>query len=133
MRHNFGAEPVYATEPACRVTSEQKQIQRNFYKAAREFFTYIGSHQTIIPSYSDRYHHKEAISSSFAESTVNELISKRMVKKQQMRWTKKGAHLLLQLRVKTLNKELLGTFHQWYPQMNKGGVAKGLDDIKVAA
>jgi len=59
----------------------------------------------------------EAVSTSFVESTVNELISKRMVKKQQMRWTQRGAHLLLQVRVKTLNNELKSHFAQWYPGM----------------
>src|SRR5882762_6720744 len=29
------------------------------------------------------------------ESTVNYVVSKRMVKKQQMRWSQRGAHLLL--------------------------------------
>ncbi len=38
-----------------------------------------------------------------------------MVKKQQMRWTKKGAHLLLQVRVKTLNDELRSKFEDWHP------------------
>ena len=32
-----------------------------------------------------------------------------------MRWTKKGAHLLLQLRIKNLNNELRGYFDKWYP------------------
>ncbi len=31
---------------------------------------------------------------AFVESTVNQVISKPMVKKQQMRWTPRGAHLL---------------------------------------
>ena len=57
------------------------------------------------------------ISPAFVESTVNEVISKRMKKKQQMRWTKKGAHLLLQVRIKTLNGELKETFKRWYPKM----------------
>jgi len=34
---------------------------------------------------------------------VNQVISKRMVKKQQMRWTESGAHNLLQIRTKVLN------------------------------
>ena len=42
-----------------------------------------------------------------------------MVKKQQMRWTKKGAHLLLQIRVKVLDKELKKCFIKWYPRMEK--------------
>ena len=50
----------------------------------------------FIPNYSNRYNYGETISSAFVESTVNEVVSKRMVKQQQMRWTKKGAHLLLQ-------------------------------------
>lgn len=38
-----------------------------------------------------------------------------MVKKQQMRWSKRGAHLLLQVRTKVLNEELRETFDRWYP------------------
>jgi len=38
------------------------------------------------------------------------LISKRMVKKQQMQWTPRGAHLLLQTRTKVLNNELEAVF-----------------------
>jgi len=45
------------------------------------------------------------------------VISKRFVKKQQMRWTKKGAHLLLQVRAQVLNEDLRPTFERWYPAM----------------
>jgi len=34
-----------------------------------------------------------------------------------MGWTKRGAHLLLQVRIKTLNGELKETFKRWYPKM----------------
>ncbi len=37
-----------------------------------------------------------------------------MVKKQQMQWTHKGAHLLLQTRTAVLNGELKGYFERWY-------------------
>jgi hypothetical protein len=37
------------------------------------------------------------------ESTVNQVISKRFCKKQQMAWTPRGAHLLLQSRTRVLN------------------------------
>jgi hypothetical protein len=56
------------------------------------------------------------ISTAFVESTVNYVISKRMVKKQQMRWTPKGAHLLLQIRTKALNNEFEEVFRNWYPK-----------------
>ena len=57
------------------------------------------------------------ISTGFVESTVNQVISKRFCKKQQMQWTKRGAHLLLQTRVKTLNRELGAVFRRWYPDL----------------
>ena len=50
-------------------------------------------------------------------SAVNQVISKRMVKKQQMRWTESGAHNLLQIRTKVLNNQLRETFIRWYPGM----------------
>ena len=37
------------------------------------------------------------------------------VKRQSMQWTKRGAYLLLQARVKTLNHELGSAFCRWYP------------------
>jgi hypothetical protein len=43
------------------------------------------------------------------------VISKRMVKKQQMRWTARGAHLLLQVRTQVLNDDFRQTFERWYP------------------
>src|ERR687884_254473 len=59
----------------------------------------------------------EAIATGFVESTVNQVVSKRFCKKQQMQWSKRGAHLLLQTRVKTLNRELGSVCKHWYPDM----------------
>ena len=70
-----------------------------------------------IPNYGNRYRNVEPISSAVVESTVNQVISKRMCKKQQMRWTPAGAHRLLQLRVRVLDGELHNTFKGWYPAM----------------
>jgi hypothetical protein len=50
---------------------------------------------------------------------VNEVISKRFVKNQQMRWTNEGAHKLLQVRIHVLNDELRRTFCRWYPDMEE--------------
>lgn len=50
------------------------------------------------------------------ESVVDRPVSYgRMVKNQQMRWTPRGAHLLLQIRTRVLNDELATDFHRWYP------------------
>ena len=46
------------------------------------------------------------ISSSIAESAVDDVVSLRCAKKRQMRWTDKGARLLVQIRVVMLNDEL---------------------------
>ncbi len=73
----------------------------------------------MIPNYGERWRSGEAISSAFVESAVNQVISKRMVKKQQMRWSKRGAHLLLQVRTKVLNEELRETFDRWYPNSHE--------------
>ena len=86
-------------------------------KAVREFGRYIESNEAFIPNYGERYRYGEAISSAMAESTVNQLVSKRFEKKQQMRWTKQGAHLLLQVRIQVCNGDLRATFDQWYPQL----------------
>jgi hypothetical protein len=40
------------------------------------------------------------LSSAFTESTANQFVSKRIVKRQQMRWTLQDAHLLLQVRTR---------------------------------
>ena len=87
-------------------------------KAVAEFRTYIEHNAASIPNYGERYRNGEAISSAMAESTVNQVISKRMVKQQQMRWSPDGAHLLLQVRTQVLNDDLRGVFGQWYPSFD---------------
>jgi len=83
--------------------------------AVEEFHAYIDNNRDFIPNYGERYRHGETISTATAESTVNQVISKRMVKRQQMQWSQRGAHLLLQTRTRVLNDELEKTFRGWYP------------------
>ena len=90
-------------------------IASKLYKAVLEFTTYIENNRRFIPNYGERYRNGERISTGFVESTVNYVVSKRMVKKQQMRWSQRGAHLLLQIRTRVLNGEWEETFRQWYP------------------
>ena len=49
------------------------------------------------------------------ESTINSVVSRRRVKKQQLQWTPEGAHLLLQVRTQVLNGDWEATFRTWYP------------------
>jgi hypothetical protein len=48
----------------------------------------------------------------------SEVVSKRIVKKQQMQWTPEGAHLLLQVRSQVLNDNWEATFRAWYPRFH---------------
>ena len=59
--------------------------------AVEEFHAYIDNNRDFIPNYGERYRHGETISTATAESTVNQVISKRMVKRQQMQWSQRGA------------------------------------------
>jgi hypothetical protein len=102
--------------------------RRSLLKALRDFRVYITTNARLIPNYGERYRYGEAIATGFVESTVNQVVSKRFVKKQQMRWSPRGAHLLLQTRTRVLNDELRQTFQQWYPGMRNEEV-----ELKEAA
>jgi hypothetical protein len=111
---------------------------RKLLKAVNAFETYVANHRAFIPNYGERYRQKKPISTGFTESAVNQVVSKRFVKKQQMRWTEAGAHLLLQIRVEVLigrrppapsltntrragldllNGDWRATLSRWYPAM----------------
>ena len=76
----------------------QEETTRKLLKAVEEFGTYIERNGGFIPNYGERYRNGERISTGFVESAINQGVSKRMSKKQQMQWTQRGAHLLLQVR-----------------------------------
>lgn len=86
-----------------------------FARSAREFSVYIQSNEGSLINYGERFRSGERISSSIAESTVNAVVSKRFAKRQQMQWTRRGAHLLLQTRTRALDGTLRPLFEQWYP------------------
>ncbi len=68
------------------VDAQASPEARKLARTLREFDHYIRTNQSSLPNYGDRYRNGEAISSAVAESSVNQIISKRFVKKQQMRW-----------------------------------------------
>jgi hypothetical protein len=90
---------------------------KRLVKATAGLATYIANNAAAIVTYSERWHKGERISTAFVESTVNRVVSRRFAKKQQMQWSKVGAHRLLQTRTKTLDGTLRDLFTQWYPGM----------------
>jgi hypothetical protein len=90
---------------------------KRLIKAAAGLATDIANNAAAIVNYSRRWDNGERISIAFVESTVNLVVSRRFAKKQQMQWSKVGAHRLLQTRTKTLNGTLRDLFTRWYPDM----------------
>jgi hypothetical protein len=88
---------------------------KQLIKAASDLATYIANNAAAIVNYCERWHNGERISTAFVESTVNRVVSRRFAKKQQMQWSKVGAHRLLQTRTKTLDGTLRDLFTRWYP------------------
>ena len=98
-------------------------------RAVEEFHTYIANNQAFIPNYGERYRQGDRISTGFVESAVNYVVAKRFTKRQQMQWSPKGAHLLLQMRTRVLNGELEQTFREWHPGFRSAGTG----NLKQAA
>ena len=67
---------------------------------------YLRNNEHTLVNYGARHRKGLPISSSIAESAVNQVVSHRMAKKRQMRWTDEGAHCMAQVRVAVLNGEL---------------------------
>jgi hypothetical protein len=97
------------------VATSGQSTTRKLLKPVEEFHPDMKNNGGFIPNYGERYRAGERISTGFVESTVNQVISKRFCKQQQMAWTQRGAHLLLQIRTRVLNGDWEATFREWYP------------------
>lgn len=67
---------------------------------------YIRRNKGSVVNYAERYRDGKRVSTAPAEASVNRLVAKRFVKKQQMRWSRTGAHYLLKVRGSVLNGDL---------------------------
>jgi hypothetical protein len=75
---------------------------------------YLEFNADSMPNYGQRYRGHLRISTGFAESAVNEIIAKRMAKKQQMRWNRHTVQLFLGVRIHVLNGTLEDAFRHWH-------------------
>jgi len=110
----------------------KNENSQKLLKGVEELHTYVERNQEFVPNYGERYRNGERIASGFVESAINQVVSKRMVKKQQMGWSQRGAHLLLQIRTRVLDEEWENTFRRWHPDFrpralgeNKWNAARG--------
>ena len=80
-----------------------------------ELLGYLERNQGALVPYAARRRQGEAISTAFVESSVNEIIAKRMNKKQQMRWKRATVQPFLDVRTAVLNDTLEDCFRHRYP------------------
>lgn len=90
-------------------------------KQLRTLETYIRRNQGSVVNYGARHRSGARIATSPAEATVNRLVAKRFVKKQQMRWSRSGAHYLLKVRAAVLNGNLSDCTRYNPPQFSANG------------
>ena len=79
-----------------------------------ETIRYLELNADSMPDYGKRYRAGQRISTGFVESAVNEIIAKRMVKKQQMRWNRDTVQRFLDARIHVLNGTLEDAFRHWH-------------------
>ena len=92
-----------------------------------ELLGYLERNQGALVHYAARRRHGEPISTAFVESSVAEIIAKRMNKKQQMRWNRTTVQAFLEVRTAALNDTLEDAFRRRYP-----GFRPANDDGAVA-
>jgi mevalonate pyrophosphate decarboxylase len=78
--------------------------------------------------YAARRRRGEPISTAFVESAVNEIVAKRMNKKQQMRWNRTTVQPFIDVRTAVLNDTLEDAFRRRFL-----GFRPGNDDRAIAA
>jgi hypothetical protein len=68
------------------------------WRALHEVNEYLHRQSVRRVNYAARYRAGPRVGTSVTEGTANFLVNRRMNKLQQMRWTRRGANLLLQVR-----------------------------------
>ncbi len=81
-----------------------------------EFQGYVCGNRRSLPDYAKQRAAGRRISTAHVESVMNHLVNHRLSKKQQMRWSRAGAHYLLQVRAELLNGTLLDRFRVDHPR-----------------
>jgi len=82
---------------------------------ASELLGYLECNEDALVHYASRRRRGEPISTAFVESTVNEIVAKRMNKKQQMRWNRATVQPFLDVRTAVLNDTLEDAFRHRHP------------------
>jgi hypothetical protein len=79
---------------------------RKVARLLRDLETYVSGRSEIIIDYATARRCEKPISTAITESTVQWLLHRRMNAQQQMRWSPRGAHLMLTVRTAVVNGTL---------------------------
>ena len=93
---------------------------RRLWHALLDVDRYLRGQSSWLVNYAKRYRAGLRVGTSITEGTANLLVNQRMNKSQQMRWSRRGADLLLQVRCAVYNGTLgseLG--HRFQPHANQ--------------
>ena len=102
--HGLGATPATPVT----ILSDGADGPRSLGEAASlgDLDTYVSGQSDITIDYATARRCEEPISTAITESTVQWLLHRRMNAQQQMRWSPRGAHLMLKVRTAVMNGTL---------------------------
>jgi len=102
-----------------------EQGQRRSIAPSRKLWTalhaldgYLTGQSDWLVNYAERYRAGLRVGTAITEGTANFLVNRRMNKSQQMRWSRRGADLLLQVRSAVYNGTLGSGFGQRFQPAN---------------
>ena len=81
-------------------------VSRKLWHALHAVDKYLRGQAAWLVNYAKRYRAGLRVGTSITEGTANFLVNRRMNKSQQMRWSRRGADLLLQVRCAVYNGTL---------------------------
>ena len=109
VMHHFRGEPDQRRSTA---------PSRKLWTALRALDGYLTSQSAWLVNYAERHRAGLRVGTAITEGTANFLVNRRMNKSQQMRWSRRGADLLLQVRCAVYNGTLGSGFGQRFQPAN---------------
>jgi hypothetical protein len=97
VMHHFQGEPDQRRSTA---------PSRKLWTALRALDSYLIGQSVWLVNYAERHRAGLRVGTAITEGTANFLVNRRMNKSQQMRWSRRGADLLLQVRCAVYNGTL---------------------------
>jgi hypothetical protein len=97
---------------------KRDRSSRRLWTALREIDRYLTSQSAWLVNYAERHRAGLRVGTALTEGTANFLVNRRMNKSQQMRWSRRGADLLLQVRCAAVNGKLGFSFGQLFQDVD---------------